>query len=181
MRFVANIGTAIGTEHGPQKHISQSDIGKAVVDAMDQPGVPHRISWRMSDKGDRKPELVVVVTIDIDPNTDQFADMWHCLLGLVRTTGQDCIALQGVQHSDGGTMLFHPNYCGERYLFDSAYFTPAEQWEATVSKDRASGTFCCHITDDGNEAGTHVGFRTACQAKFAADEICEKMNAQTKN
>ena len=125
MKLIANIGTTVGTEHGSQAELSQADIERATAKAFSRLGMPHTTSVRMSNGGDWAPEPVVVVTVDIDPDSEQLAGLMSCILELVSTAGQDCIALQDVKHHNGGTMVFHPAYHGERYLFNADYFTPA--------------------------------------------------------
>lgn len=124
MRFTLNIGTNVGTQHGTQHHIPVTMIGQIVEttleDLCDDTRIKHAIDWKRSEGGDWESELVMVVTIDCP--IDDFESLWFTLLELVRTTGQDCIAIDGIKHREGGYLLFHPAYSGERYTFAREFF-----------------------------------------------------------
>jgi hypothetical protein len=126
--FTLNIGTEIGTNHGNQADISPAGIEQIVRDTLDeltldcipQNGITYDIESKMSPGGDWEAELILVVTVRVPLN--DFEGFWFTLLELVRATGQDCIAIDGIDHKDGGYMLFHPRYDGWRFAFDRTYF-----------------------------------------------------------
>ncbi len=124
MKFTINIGTIKGTNHGSQSaQMSHIQVGEIIERGFESTGLKYAIDWKFSKGGDWSRELVAVIEVTTDTSGDfhDFEDMWFLLKELVRSTDQDCIAIEGIKHVDGGYLLFHPNYLGERYLFDSKY------------------------------------------------------------
>lgn len=124
MKFKLNIGTEVGNNHGIQHDIPKSVIGQIVETTFEElsadTGINYSIEWKLSAGGDWPPESIIVVTLDV--SSEDFGPFWFTLLELVRTTGQDCIAIDGINHRDGGYLLFHPGYDSERYAFDRTFF-----------------------------------------------------------
>ena len=122
--FKLNIGTEVGNNHGIQHDIPRTMIGQIVETTLeelcDDTGITHGIEWKRSEGGDWDSELIMVITLRVPLN--DFESLWFTLLELVRTTGQDCIAIDGINHRDGGYLLFHPSYASERFTFDRSYF-----------------------------------------------------------
>ena len=114
--FKLNIGTEIGNDHGFQSDIAPEGIKRIVADTFDklaaETGITYELESKLSTGGDWDPELIIVVTLRVPLN--DFEGLWFTLLDLVRTTGQDCIAIDGINHRDGGYLLFHPNYASTR-------------------------------------------------------------------
>ena len=124
MKFTINIGTAKGTNHGSQSaEMSHIQVGEIVERGFESTDLNYSIDWKFSTGGDWTRELVAVIVVNINSGGDfhDFEDMWFLLKELVRSTDQDCIAIEGIKHTDGGYLLYHPNYTGERYAFDSKY------------------------------------------------------------
>ena len=124
MRFKLNIGTEVGSNHGIQHDIPKSKIDQIVETTFEElsadTDINYSIERKLSTGGDWAPELIIVVTLNV--SSEDFGPFWFTLLELVRTTGQDCIAVDGISHCNGGYLLFHPDYDSERYTFDRTFF-----------------------------------------------------------
>ncbi len=117
-----NIGTINGTQHneaGEQR--TDREQYDTIIQTLTRYGLSFGIREAVSDGGDWDPETIFVVKIRLLTEVC-LDDSWRAMKRLVTRCRQDAIAIDGIDQIDGGTILFHPNYNGERYLFNRAYF-----------------------------------------------------------
>ena len=125
MLITLNIGTVKGINHGSYKEqMTIEDTLNLVADELSLAGLRFSLRKTMSMGGDWNPETIVVAEVNcrINHPNDDIGSLWFALQELVRITDQDAIAVHGINHVDGGFVLFHPNYEGERYDFNVDYF-----------------------------------------------------------
>ena len=123
MLFKLNVGTVSGANIGQPKHelppaVTLNRIHESLRIVTEGRG--QIVSYRFveSGGGDWPPEIVVVATIDL-PSANWIDEVCRCVAVYAR---QDCVASIGIDDETIRGLTFHPDYDGQEFEFDAAYF-----------------------------------------------------------
>lgn len=123
MLFKLNVGTVSGENIDQPKHelppsIVVNRIAESLRIVTGDAGRVISYRFEKSDGGDWDAETIVVATIDI-PSATWIDEVCRCVAVYAR---QDCVASIGIDDETIEGLTFHPNYSGQEFSFDPAYF-----------------------------------------------------------
>lgn len=123
MLFKLNVGTVSGSNIGQPKHelppsVTLNRINESLRIVTEGKG--RIVSYRFveSSGGDWPPEIIVVATIEL-PSATWIDEVCRCVAVYAR---QDCVASIGIDDDTIQGLTFHPDYSGDEFEFDPAYF-----------------------------------------------------------